>query len=145
MNQYYTHTLSQDDPFMQKVLHQQSRSRRGTTTFAKSQTDCHEVLLLISGLIERVVITAGLEYQLGRFDAPDSYQISLNAYEAVERGISRLHASLFMREQKLYIVDQGSTNGTYVAGQRLIPNQPAILNKGSEILLGRLRVQIIFR
>lgn len=145
MNRNYTHALSQDDSSLHEALQQQRGSHRGTATFARGQSDSHEVLLLIRGLVERVVVTSGLEYQFGRFDEPDGYQIDLTAYNAAERGVSRLHASIFMRDQKLYIVDKGSTNGTYVAGQRLTPNQATLLHKGSEILLGRLRIQIMFR
>jgi FHA domain-containing protein len=145
MNSNNTHSLSQSDPFVRKVLDQQSRSKYGTTTFVKGQTDSHEVLLLIRGLIERIIVTPGLEYQLGRFDNPDAYQVDLSAYGAVKYGLSRLHASLFVRDNKLCIVDHGSTNGTYVGGERLPSNQATVLRKGSEILLGRLTIQIMFR
>jgi hypothetical protein len=145
MNRNYTYTLSQNDPFLQKTLYQQSISQKGTTTLPQKQAHSHEVLLLIGGLIERIMITPGLEYQLGRFDNADNYQVNLAIYGAIERGISRLHACLFVRDNNLYIVDQGSTNGTFVSGERLEPNQEVMLHKGSEILLGRLRVQIMFR
>lgn len=142
----YTQTLSESD--MAFELSQQQRNsapQAGTQLLNNHQIHSHEVLLLIEDKIERLMITAGLEYQLGRFESPDSYQVSLNQYRPMERGISRLHASLFVRDNKLYIIDHGSTNGTYVAGERLRPDTPVILSKGADILLGRLRVQVIFQ
>lgn len=108
------------------------------------QVDSHEVLLLIGDRIERLLMTSGREYQLGRFESPRSYQLSLNNYGAMQYGISRLHAYLLVQNDTLYIIDHGSTNGTYVAGQRLLPDEPVALSKGSQILLGRLRLQVLF-
>jgi diguanylate cyclase (GGDEF)-like protein len=54
-------------------------------------------------------------------------------------GLSRVHARLFRRQNPLrtdfYIEDCGSTNGTFVAGQRI--NTPTLLGDGARLSLGR--------
>jgi len=143
----YTQVLPADESTFQQTLNQQRKASSPTNTqrLNKHQIQNYEVLLLIDDSIEHLKLTPGLEYQLGRFESPDNYQVSLNAYRPMERGISRLHASLFVRDHKLYIVDHASTNGTYVSGERLRPDMPVILGRGCDILLGRLRIQVIFQ
>ena len=43
------------------------------------------------------------------------------------------------------IMDRSSANGTYVNGERLIPNDPHVLRDGDEIRLGKLVAHIYFR
>lgn len=50
--------------------------------------------------------------------------------------ISREHAKLTVKERKLYIIDQGSTNGTTVDGKKLEPKRPKQVNSRSNIELG---------
>lgn len=77
---------------------------------------------------------------LGRVDADRPHQpdIDLSAYRALEHGISTLHAVIQQTVDGVEIVDMDSTNGTYVNGYRLIPEQPYLLNDGDEIRLSRL-------
>ena len=53
--------------------------------------------------------------------------------------VSRLHAEISLSDDKLEIVDLGTTNGTYVNGQRLLPHQPHELQVGDEIVLGNIK------
>jgi pSer/pThr/pTyr-binding forkhead associated (FHA) protein len=48
-------------------------------------------------------------------------------------------------EDTLTLVDLGSTNGTHLNGQRLIPNQPRVLRDGDEVRLGKLVFHIFFK
>jgi hypothetical protein len=52
--------------------------------------------------------------------------------------VSGLHCTIFYDsgQGKFLITDDNSTNGTYVNGTRLVPNEPADLNDGDEIILG---------
>jgi hypothetical protein len=56
-------------------------------------------------------------------------------------GVSRRHASLYRRVAGWYLVDHGSTNGTFINGNRI--KTPAKLASGDEIQLGR-RVRLRF-
>lgn len=51
--------------------------------------------------------------------------------------ISRLHAQLVSDHLNLYLEDLGSTNGTFVNGQRLEPGEPLRLRSGDVIAFGQ--------
>jgi len=84
---------------------------------------------------------------LGRYDSTNSHQpdIDLTPYGALEKGVSRLHATIERNEDVLTLVDLNSSNGTHLNGQRLTPNQPRVLREGDEIQLGKLVAHIYFR
>ena len=50
--------------------------------------------------------------------------------------LSREHAELRLRNRKLYVIDQGSTNGTTVDGKRLEKKTPRQVNTASKVSLG---------
>lgn len=111
-----------------------------------------ELILLIRGIVERIVLQDNLSILMGRstartgnLDKDYTHVIDLGVYEAMQRGVSRQHARLDLRNNQLFITDLGSTNGTWLAGKRLEPNQPTRMKKGDELLLGRMAVQVVFR
>jgi pSer/pThr/pTyr-binding forkhead associated (FHA) protein len=53
-----------------------------------------------------------------------------------EQGISRRHARLDRRSQGWIITDLGSTNGTFVNGRRLAPQEGHALRTGDRITIG---------
>ena len=87
------------------------------------------------------------ELTLGRLN-PDNGEVphvDLHAANGIEQGVSRRLAAIFRREGgALSLVDLCSDNGTYLNGQRLIPNQPRILRDGDEIRLGYLVLNVKF-
>lgn len=82
----------------------------------------------------------------GRQDTTSSTQpdIDLVPFGALENGVSRQHAALELRHDTLTLNDLGSSNGTYLNGQRLIMNQPRVLRDGDEIKFGKLITYIHF-
>lgn len=103
-----------------------------------------EVLLLIRGLPEHVRLRASQPCILGRDDpASSDQQVDLTPHGANIRGVSRRHASIKLIDDRIYLEDLGSTNGTYLVGQRLEPNQPIELRKGQEFHLGQLGIQLL--
>jgi FHA domain len=70
--------------------------------------------------------------------------LDLSAYEAYNRGVSARHAALQRTETHLFLRDLGSTNGTYLNGERLAPYQPQIIHDGDEVYLGQLMLRISF-
>ncbi len=87
------------------------------------------------------------ELSVGRRDPntgskPD---IDLEAFDALNKGVSRRHALIVRREGSLTLIDMGTPNGTFLNGQKLVPNQPRILRDGDDIRLGHLMVRVSFR
>jgi serine/threonine protein kinase len=85
------------------------------------------------------------EYLIGRQhkSQPIIPDIDLTPFNAYEWGISRLHASLAVRQNQISITDIGSSNGTWHAGKRIPPDTPYQLNHGDVLHLGKLKIQIL--
>jgi len=86
-------------------------------------------------------------FVLGRADIGSRFHpdIDLTPYGALDRGVSRSHAILHLAGDNLLVADQNSTNGTFLRGDRLTPNEPVMLQNGDELLLGRLAIQVLFK
>ncbi|XWX04720.1 FHA domain-containing protein [Aggregatilineales bacterium SYSU G02658] len=136
-----TAVLSDNNPIMRRMM---SRTTQGSTS---RLGEGREVLLVIRGMVERVMMVEGKSYKLGRFELSTrkEEEIDLSPYGALDRGVSRVHAQLTLHNDQIYITDLTSTNGTYLGGQRLKPNEATLLRKGDELLIGRLPVQVLFR
>ena len=73
---------------------------------------------------------------------PDGQSVILGRYGECDiclegfRGVSGRHCRITVAGGQITILDLGSTNGTYVAGQRLAPQQSVSLTDGSVICLG---------
>lgn len=87
------------------------------------------------------------EYTLGRVaeGQPILPDVDLSAYEAYSQGVSRLHAALKVANQRVTVVDLGSSNGTRVNGQKISPNFDYPINHGDIIALGKLKIQVLFQ
>lgn len=87
------------------------------------------------------------ELLIGRRD-PDTGErpaLELDAYNGSELGVSRKHASIIRRDTgSLLLMDRGAANGTFLNGQKLIPQQARILRDGDEIRLGNLVMTVRF-
>lgn len=83
---------------------------------------------------------------VGRFDpiAQFSPDVDLAAFGAADKGVSRRHAAIVRRDGALHLVDLESPNGTYLNGQKLIPNQARVLRDGDDIRLGHLVLRVTF-
>jgi pSer/pThr/pTyr-binding forkhead associated (FHA) protein len=81
---------------------------------------------------------------LGRADPMSAFRPDLDfaPYGAMRHGVSRRHALIRPGESALYLIDQNSTNGTWVNGQRLMPGRDFPLSDGDSIELGALRMTL---
>src|SRR5258705_3169557 len=73
---------------------------------------------------------------LGRTDAAD---VVIN-----DPGLSRVHASINRDGDRIWVIDEGSTNGTLVNGT-LVPAIGLVLSDGDEIELGQTAVVVSFK
>jgi hypothetical protein len=85
------------------------------------------------------------EFTLGRVTEgqPILPDIDLTPYEAYSQGVSRLHAALKISKERVTIMDLGSSNGTRVNGQKIVPNIDYPVNNSDMVALGRLRIQLL--
>ena len=101
----------------------------------------------IAGATNTITVRPKAECIIGRRDpisnsAPD---VDLTSFAAYRMGISRRHAALRVADHVVELIDLGSSNGTFVNGQRLNPHQPQVLRSGDEIGLGRMQLRIHFQ
>ncbi len=87
------------------------------------------------------------EFTLGRITdgQPILPDIDLTPFEGYAEGVSRLHAAIRITERGVMIVDLGSSNGTRINGQKIVPNVNYPLKDGDMIALGRIKMQITIR
>jgi hypothetical protein len=87
------------------------------------------------------------EFTLGRISEgqPIMPDIDLSPYQAYARGVSRLHAVLKREASHVFIMDLGSSNGTFVNGKRLPPHVDYTIANGDVIALGKLKIQVLLK
>jgi pSer/pThr/pTyr-binding forkhead associated (FHA) protein len=87
------------------------------------------------------------EFTLGRSaeSQPIVPDVDLTPYDAYTHGVSRLHAVLKRLKDKVVIMDLGSSNGTYLNGNRLQPYVETRVVDQDIIHLGKLKVQLLIR
>jgi hypothetical protein len=87
------------------------------------------------------------ELVIGRKDpiTGDAPAIDLSDANGLEKGVSRKHAMIARRDGALHVIDNGSANGTYLNGQKLVAEQPRILRDGDDIRVGHLVMRVSFK
>lgn len=118
-------------------------TERGTAHFH----DGASVILRVVEAAEAVIFRPTKPIVLGRVSPsnPRKPDIDLREYQAYEKGVSCYHATIYVYEQDLVIADLGSTNGTFLNGQRLVPHQRQVLHDGDEIRLSSLVARVYFK
>lgn len=110
-------------------------------------TQKSQVLLHVVDGKEPISLSVDKRSTIGREDvSTNTYpDVNLVPFGALEKGVSRIHASIERSEDTLTIIDMGSSNGTYLNGQRLVAQQPRVLRDGDEIRFGKLVTRIYFK
>lgn len=98
-----------------------------------------------AGTVTQIAITAESEVVLGRKTDDDNEQmIDLTYPQGFAMGVSRRHAKVSSSKKGYLITDLNSSNGTWLDGKVLPPNQPIELPSGSTIQLGKLKLVAIY-
>lgn len=100
----------------------------------------------VVGTASTIQVQVNKAMTIGRSDPlrnvfPD---IDLGPHEAQIKGVSRQHAVVLAKDNRISIKDIGSVNGTRLNGRMLIANQEYRLQHGDEIAVGELRLQVWF-
>ena len=82
---------------------------------------------------------------LGRGLSQDvNTMLDLTDFQGLLYGVSRQHCKLERRDDRLYLTDLGSTNGTYCNNKRLPPFQEHMIGHGDRLIVGALHIAILF-
>lgn len=78
-------------------------------------------------------------------EADDDEFLDLSGYQAYSLGVSRQHVRIHYQNSESYMVeDLGSSNGTWLNGNRLEANKPHALHRGDHVQLGELMIFVYF-
>jgi hypothetical protein len=102
------------------------------------------VTFRVKGFDEGVQIPLETEITLGRSSTAAEVDVDLNPYNGNDEGVSRRHAKMVRRDDLIMITDLGSSNGTYINGQKVEVNEERIVRDGDELRLGRLVMNVLF-
>jgi hypothetical protein len=140
-----THSIERNQTGLLMFQPQQS-SLPPSPPVSSSLSDAVVSLHLIeSGMI--LHLSSQTEFTVGRVaeGQPILPDVDLSPYEAYAQGVSRLHAALKLNNQRVFITDLGSSNGTRVNGQKIMPNVDYPLNHGDVVALGKFKIQVLIR
>lgn len=85
------------------------------------------------------------DFSLGRAVEGQSIlpDIDLTQYDGFSKGVSRMHSSLRIVNGEVYVSDLGSSNGTRINGQKIMPHIEYSINHGDIITLGKMKIQVL--
>ena len=84
-----------------------------------------------------VGLQPGQAFTIGRFDVSVGHQQSDYEFDKQTKAVSRHHAAIEREQDGCYtLVDLDSKAGTFLNGERLTPNVPVPLTRGSRVSFG---------
>jgi hypothetical protein len=106
-----------------------------------------QISLYLIDLGKTINLGGRSEFTLGRITEgqPILPDVDLTPYEAYSQGVSRLHAALKIVNRKVVVVDLGSSNGTRVNGEKILPNVDFPVKHGDIIALGRMKIKMFIK
>ncbi len=95
---------------------------------------------------QKLHVPAAGHVSLGRADKDSDWQptVDLTPYDAVGKGVSRMHADLFFERDQVFVLELGSVNGTRLNGNKVLLGMAQQIHNGDELELGRLRIRVYF-
>ncbi len=104
--------------------------------------------LEIGEVLEPLVLPVEGTILFGRRDAAAGSipEVDLTPYAGYRMGVSRRHAEIRLENKKyLNLYDLGSSNGTFLNGDRLLAHRSHRISNGDEIRFGQLVIKVRFR
>jgi len=93
-----------------------------------------------------VFLYSAEEFVIGRkVEETSEAFLDLSPIGGYHLGLSRRHALIRRSGHGYEVIDLSSSNGTWLNGKRMIPNQPYPLASGSQLRLGRMRFFVLYR
>lgn len=81
----------------------------------------------------------------GKTEKPTQNLLDLSPLGAYGHGVSRRHAVILRTEAGYELVDLGSSNGTWLNNERLLPHKHYPLGSGSHLRLGKMRLFVLYQ
>ncbi|GAB1420439.1 hypothetical protein MASR2M15_05370 [Anaerolineales bacterium] len=83
---------------------------------------------------------------LGRIDGEQEIypEVDLTQFGGRDTGVSRRHAIIIAKDNRVTLEDLGSSNGSFVNDERVKPNESRRIYDGDTIQLGKLKLQVRF-
>ncbi|HEX2907455.1 MAG TPA: FHA domain-containing protein [Phototrophicaceae bacterium] len=100
------------------------------------------ILFYLMNTTEAVIFPRDKRVVLGRATLDGG--INLTPYGAEQDGVSRLHAAVEVQGDLVFLMDLGSTNGTFLNNQRLKPNHSVQVRSGDQVRLGIMTGYVYF-
>ncbi len=122
-----------------------TRKLTDTTNPMAPSPSTHPIVLQVRHNDQPIAIERHGRLILGRNDPNDpNHQpdIDMSDYQGAELGVSRKHVVIDAAHNPPLIIDLGSYNGTYINGQKLMPEKPYPLRSGDELRLGRMVITV---
>jgi pSer/pThr/pTyr-binding forkhead associated (FHA) protein len=113
---------------------------------AVPQEEADTVISLLIIETGQVLHLAGRnEFTIGRVSEgqPILPDVDLTPYNAFNLGVSRLHVSMKLTRTGVIVTDLGSSNGTRVNGQKIVPHVEYPINHGDTVAIGKLKLKIL--
>lgn len=104
------------------------------------------LVLFMAGQEKPILVENVDEVVLGRMgDGPVERGVDLTDFEAMSLGVSRRHALVQYRDESFMLRDLGSTNGSQLNEEALLPSRSYRLRPFDQITLGRLKLMVYFQ
>lgn len=99
-----------------------------------------------SGTVHRIENEQLDEALIGRLDLKTGFrpQIDFTNADGKELGVSRRHATINQRGDLIFVTDHNSLNGTYLNGQRLVPEQARVMRDSDSLRIGHVTLIVSF-
>ena len=91
---------------------------------------------------QEILVSGQSELIIGRAYKDKVPHIDLAPYGGSKAGVSRRHSRLVYQDNKWFVEDLASTNGTFVNGIKIAPNQLVALKNNDLIRCGQIELQL---
>ncbi len=130
----------QPDPTMQPA----APATPQPTPYASARTTLSPTYLLVQSSGQSIALPDADTVLVGRSDPVSQFypDIDLTPHGALQEGVGRRHLQVSVMSNQVYIEDLNSTNGTFLNGQKVVPETPQAVQDGDELRLGNMVLRI---
>jgi hypothetical protein len=120
------------------------KARPGSNLVPKEVPWAIEFRVIETGEVLHVPVRSAMT--IGRSDLENTIRpdVDLAPYGGYQKGVSRRHAIILLREDHLVVRGLSTTNGTWINGVLLATGEEAPLRNADELMIGRMPLMIGF-